>query len=173
MIRNFRGRRICRRSTVIILLAFALAAACHDNRPLSYIRLAGQAPTISDVPAAPALLVVFWATWCPPCRAETPDLRALAANPPKDLRVVFVSQDITDAAVEDFFNGPPDAALHLRLDPDRKLFNAFRVDTLPASFLTVDGQLRARFMGSRHWDGRDMRALLERLIAEGKGKERP
>lgn len=149
-----------------------LLVSCNDtSRSGDYIRIVGAAPRLEDAPTARALLVVFWATWCLPCRAETPDLRALAANPPEGLRVVVVSQDTTVAAVESFFNGPPDPGLHLRLDTDQKLFNAFRVDTLPVSFLTVDGQLRARFIGIRHWDGRNMRSLLERLIAEG--KERP
>lgn len=153
-------------------LFLLLLVSCSDtSRSADYIRIDGAAPRLADAPTARALLVVFWATWCPPCREETSDLRALAANPPEGLRVVVVSQDTSGAAVEDFFKGPPDPALHLRLDTDQKLFNAFRVDTLPASFLAVDGQLRARFMGSRHWDDRDMRALLNRLIAEG--KERP
>jgi thiol-disulfide isomerase/thioredoxin len=155
-----------RRHAIVIACLLVLGGACRDGAPPSYVRISGQAPVMADVPSARALLVVFWATWCAPCREETPQLRALASNPPEGLRVVVVSQDTERAAVEEFFAGPPDPSLNLKLDPDKKLFNAFRVETLPATFLVVDGELRARFGGSQPWDGKQVRALLERLIAE-------
>jgi thiol-disulfide isomerase/thioredoxin len=39
------------------------------------------------------VLVNFWATWCPPCRAEIPDLVALQARYGDRLQVIGVSQD--------------------------------------------------------------------------------
>jgi thiol-disulfide isomerase/thioredoxin len=39
------------------------------------------------------VLVNFWATWCPPCRAEIPDLVALQARYSDRLQVIGVSQD--------------------------------------------------------------------------------
>lgn len=152
-----------------LYLILVLLIACNETLPSAdYVRIAGVAPRLEDAPAARALLVVFWAAWCPLCREETPQLRALAMDPPKGLSVVFVSQDTEHTAVEEFFAGPPEPALHLRFDPDKRLFNAFRVETLPATFLIVDGELRARFKGSRQWNGKELRALLERLIAEEK-----
>ncbi|MBI1872772.1 MAG: TlpA family protein disulfide reductase [Acidobacteria bacterium] len=38
-------------------------------------------------------LVNFWATWCPPCRAEIPDLIALQAKYRDQLQIIGVSQD--------------------------------------------------------------------------------
>jgi hypothetical protein len=80
------------------------------------------------------------------------------------MQVVVVSQDAALGDVERFFSGPPDPALHLRLDPGGALFDAFRIEKLPASILTVDGRLVARFDGSRRWDTKEMRALLVRLM---------
>jgi thiol-disulfide isomerase/thioredoxin len=40
-----------------------------------------------------AVLVNFWATWCPPCRAEIPDLVALQAKYGDKLQIIGVSQD--------------------------------------------------------------------------------
>jgi len=39
------------------------------------------------------LLVNFWATWCPPCRAEIPDLVALQAKYAGRLQIIGISQD--------------------------------------------------------------------------------
>jgi len=44
------------------------------------------------------VIVYFWATWCPPCRAEIPDLVALQARYGDRLQVIGVSQD--EAGVE-------------------------------------------------------------------------
>jgi thiol-disulfide isomerase/thioredoxin len=44
-------------------------------------------------------LVNFWATWCPPCRAEIPELIALQEKYRHELRIVGISQDEAPAEV--------------------------------------------------------------------------
>src|SRR5689334_1386000 len=39
------------------------------------------------------ILVNFWATWCPPCREEIPDLIALQEKYKDQLQIVGISQD--------------------------------------------------------------------------------
>lgn len=152
---------------VAVLLA-ALAGACgeREHAPPAYVRLDAPAPRLEDVPATRALLVVFWATWCPPCRAETPQLRALAEDPPEHLSVVVFGHDQDLSPVREFFAGEPPPALHFRLDQGEAVARSFGVDRLPASFLVVDGQSMARFAGPRAWSAPAMRDLLEKLIRE-------
>jgi thiol-disulfide isomerase/thioredoxin len=49
------------------------------------------------------VLINFWATWCPPCREEIPELIDLANRYKDGLQVVGISMDDADAAqVKDF-----------------------------------------------------------------------
>jgi thiol-disulfide isomerase/thioredoxin len=60
----------------------AFTASDLDGRPISTAALRGK-----------VVIVNFWATWCPPCREEIPDLIALQARYRDTLQIVGVSQD--------------------------------------------------------------------------------
>lgn len=59
--------------------------------------ISGMDVSLSDF-RGKVVLIHFWATWCGPCMAEMPDLKAELAKYPSDRFVtVFVSMDIDDA----------------------------------------------------------------------------
>jgi thiol-disulfide isomerase/thioredoxin len=60
----------------------AFSATTIDGRGISLASLRGK-----------VTIVNFWATWCPPCRAEIPDLIALQAKYRDRLQVIGISQD--------------------------------------------------------------------------------
>jgi thiol-disulfide isomerase/thioredoxin len=60
----------------------AFAATTLDGRPISSADWLGK-----------VVLVNFWATWCPPCRAEIPDLIALQEKYRDRLVIVGISED--------------------------------------------------------------------------------
>lgn len=158
--------RVSARAVAGLALLSVALGGCREEPSPGYVRLGGQAPPINGAPASRTLLVVFWATWCPPCRAETPSLRALAERPPASLSVVVLSQDRDMDAVRSFFGGDAPAAFHLRLDPGQRVAHSFSVNVLPAAVLVVDGRLVARVVGGQAWDSAGIRRLLERLISE-------
>lgn len=155
---------------VAALILLVVLSGCRTEPPPSYIRLDGAAPALTDAPTSHALLVVFWASWCPPCREETPGLLELAENPPEELRVIVFSHDEHMQAVKAFLRGLPSPGLHLRLDEDHAVARSFGVDTLPTSILVVDGRLIARFSGPRDWNSQAMRRLLEKLSREQRSR---
>jgi thiol-disulfide isomerase/thioredoxin len=48
------------------------------------------------------VLINFWATWCPPCRAEIPDLVKLSEQNTQNLEIIGVSLDDTVDPVKPF-----------------------------------------------------------------------
>lgn len=93
-------------------------------------------------------LVHFWATWCPPCRAELPALLALPEEHP--VNVVAVALDKQWADVELFLGGraPPSMFLGDSAEVERTL----GVRSLPVTYLMVpETRLRFRFDGARDW----------------------
>lgn len=54
------------------------------------------------------MLLDFWATWCPPCHANAPDLNKLYEQYGKgNLEIVGVSVGETPAIVEKYLGGTP------------------------------------------------------------------
>jgi cytochrome c biogenesis protein CcmG/thiol:disulfide interchange protein DsbE len=142
-----------------------LATGCSRDAEPAYTRVRVAAPTIDGAPERPALLVVFWASWCKPCVEETDDLLALVADLPERLGVVVLSHDDDLGAAEAHFGRVTEPAFLLRLDAGKSAAAAFGVDRLPAAFVTVDGGLVARFDGPGRWSSAGMRRLLGRLTA--------
>jgi thiol-disulfide isomerase/thioredoxin len=62
--------------------------------PFTAVDLDGRTvSTGADFLKGKVVIVNFWATWCPPCRAEIPDLIALQRKYEGTLQVIGVSQD--------------------------------------------------------------------------------
>jgi len=98
---------------------------------------------------APATLVHFWATWCPPCRQEIPSLLAFAAEVgPERLTLVLVAvADERDRAVS-FVGNPRYPVL---FDPVWDVARRFRTNQLPETHLVLDGKLAESFLGASDW----------------------
>jgi peroxiredoxin len=87
------------------------------------------------------VLVNFWATWCPPCRKEMPDLEALY-NRFKDQGLVILAISDEEAAKVQPFIAERKITYPVMLDPGRKVNDLFQVEGIPKSFVyNRDGKL--------------------------------
>lgn len=96
------------------------------------------------------VLVNFWATWCPPCIAEIPDLNALYEALGDDgLVVLGVSEDQEGAEVVAPFAAEHAMTYPVVLDSEGTLAQAYGgVFGLPTTFLvSQEGEVVNRFAG--------------------------
>ncbi|MCI2098391.1 MAG: TlpA family protein disulfide reductase [Succiniclasticum sp.] len=76
----------------------------------------------------------FWATWCPPCRAEMPEIQEFAASHASDLRFYAVNLQEKREEVQAFLtrNG---YAMPILLDEDGSVSDAYRVRAIPTTLI--------------------------------------
>jgi peroxiredoxin len=108
------------------------------------------------------VLVNFWATWCPPCRKEMPDLDALY-NKFKDQGFVVLAISDEEAAKVSPFISERKISYPVLLDPGRKVSDAFIVEGIPKSFVYD----RTGKMVSQSIDMRTRNQFLEMLAQAG------
>ncbi|HTV65597.1 MAG TPA: TlpA disulfide reductase family protein, partial [Bryocella sp.] len=102
--------------------------------------LHGKTWTLKDL-RGEVVLVNFWATWCPPCQKEMPDLEALYKEFRHQHFVILAISDEDADKVRPFLSERK-ITYPVMLDPDRKVFNAFQVEGIPKSFVyDRDGKL--------------------------------
>ena len=102
--------------------------------------LSGKTWTFSEL-RGKVVLVNFWATWCPPCRKEMPDLEKLYERFGSKGLVVLGISDEEAAKVEPFIRERK-VSFPVLLDPGRKVNEMFVVDGIPKSFVyDRDGKL--------------------------------
>jgi thiol-disulfide isomerase/thioredoxin len=110
------------------------------------------------------VLVAFWATWCPPCREEIPELNELAKRYPDQLMVIGVSQD--DGSPDEVRDFAKRMGMHYSIVMgSRAMTEEYGgVPALPTTFIiNPDGGVVQKHMGLYPTDTYDaeIRALLK------------
>jgi len=95
------------------------------------------------------VLVNFWATWCPPCRKEMPDLQSLY-DKYKDQGFLVLSISDEEVAEVSPFIAEHKISYPVLLDPGRKVNELYQVEGIPKSFVyDRDGKLVAQSIDMR------------------------
>ena len=120
--------------------------------------LDGKTISSSDLKGK-VVLVNFWATWCPPCRAEIPDLIALQNKHRDTLVVLGVSEDeIAPEEVKAFATGQKMNYPIVMATPElAKIFKG--VSALPTTFvIDREGRIQMRHVGMLNPDLTELEA---------------
>lgn len=95
------------------------------------------------------VLVNFWATWCPPCRKEMPDLETLYQRFKDRGFIILAISDENIGKIKPFIAGH-NVTYPILLDPGRKVNELFQVEGIPKSFVyDRDGKLVAESIDMR------------------------
>lgn len=107
-------------------------AVGHPAPDFSLPTVAGEPFRLADLRGTPVVLN-FWATWCPPCRAELPALKAAAERYTGQVAIVGLNQADPAATVSAFVS---DLGLlfPVPLDEDARVSRAYAVRSLPTTF---------------------------------------
>jgi peroxiredoxin len=126
--------------------------------------LAGQEVKLSDL-RGKVVLLNFWATWCPPCRAEIPSmakLNQLMAGKPYQMLAVSID-DQGKPAVETFFQ-QQGVTLPTYLDPEQKIAKVYGVTGVPETFIIdKQGVIQKKVIGGMDWSSPEVVSYLEGL----------
>jgi thiol-disulfide isomerase/thioredoxin len=160
---------------IVVLLAFGSPLAqpsglkVLDAKPAPALALQDMRGKTLDLSELRGQVVVvnFWASWCPPCRAEMPSLERLAGKMiSEDLKIVGVNIGESQVDVEAFLKDVP-VGFPVLLDSEGGTLKAWNVVAFPSTFL-VDrvGMLRFGIYGGIEWDDPEVVALIRRLVKE-------
>lgn len=108
-----------------------------------------------------AVFVNFWGSWCPPCRAEMPDIEAVYQRH-KDEGVVVLGVDIKEPEeVVRRYVEEGDFSWIFLLDTTGAVSSAYGIGAIPTSFfIDRDGVIRSKAIGAMR------RPAMEARLAE-------
>jgi thiol-disulfide isomerase/thioredoxin len=171
--------RILGRAAFALLLAVTLltAASCSKKQPVpassdapdfTLPSLGGEPVQLSKLKGN-VVLLDFWATWCPPCRAAIPHLSMLQDKyRSRGLVVLGMNLDTDDKDLMNFVN--QNRISYTLVRADETTSGAYRVSGIPRIVL-IDrkGGLRGDWVGFTPEIGEEMEKSISTLLDEPAG----
>ena len=107
--------------------------------------LDGSRVTLSELKGKPTLLI-FWATWCPPCRLELSKLQEHIIDPYGDrINVLPLSRGEERSVVEEYIS-KMGYTFAVGLDSDQSIFNKYATNYIPRCFV-IDAKGKVLYSG--------------------------
>lgn len=106
----------------------------------------------------------FWATWCPPCRAEMPAIQELYQQFQDEVVFVLISNEKPETIQNYFTKEGYQLPVYFPKStvPDKLLSN-----TIPATYvISRSGEIVLEKKGAARWNGDRFKQLLQTLVSE-------
>lgn len=117
-----------------------------DDEGLKLLDLAGDPVTLSDFKGK-AVLVNFWATWCPPCLDEMPLIDDYADRFKEELVVLAINAGENEPVVRNFA-AEYDFSFNILLDPTNSAAKRYHVYGYPTTmFFDEEGDIQSTHIG--------------------------
>ncbi|WP_082235278.1 redoxin domain-containing protein [Halobacillus massiliensis] len=114
--------------------------------------LAGEKVKLSDY-RGEKVLINFWATWCPPCRAEMPDMQKFYEN--NDIKILAVNLTGTESSRMDVdpFVQEFGLTFPILMDQDLDVMGLYEIGPVPTSvFIDAEGKVQSVMLGGMNYD---------------------
>jgi peroxiredoxin len=126
----------------------------------------GKPQRLSDLKGQP-VIVNFFATWCPPCLTELPELDRKIARPFADrgLVVLIIGLDQVSDDVADF-KEKTDYSFVVATDPKSAIFSKFTTEeSIPQTFLIKpDGTIAMHLKGYEPSELQELKVQVQKLL---------
>jgi len=111
------------------------------------------------------IFVNFWATWCPPCRAELPMIQKLYNEYNEKVAFVFVTNENWNTVSAFFDKNGYDLPVYNSLSTPPQKFT--ETNSIPASYLIgKNGAILISEVGAADWNSTKVHKLLDELIVK-------
>ena len=118
----------------------ALAGDAEGILNLAFTTADGGSGSLADYGGEP-LVVNFFASWCPPCRAELPDFEAVHQDVGDQVTFVGVNQDFTEETWRAFV-AESQVTYDTVFQPNSEIWNELGTGAMPTTaFISADGEL--------------------------------
>ncbi len=118
-----------------------------DTAPDFTVELAdGSTFTLSDHKDE-VIFLNFWATWCPPCVGELPDLEKIAGEGPENFSLVAVNV-MEDKKTVDAFIQKNGYTMNIGYDEDGSIGLKYPTDGIPYSLVISKGVIKKIYLGA-------------------------
>lgn len=114
--------------------------------------LSGENVRLSDYRGKKVMLN-FWATWCPPCRAEMPDMQKFYEDTDMEiLGVNLTSSEVNIGSVENFVD-EMGISFPILLDGKNKVGTTYYIQPIPTSFMIdKNGVIQYKTFGPMNYE---------------------
>jgi thiol-disulfide isomerase/thioredoxin len=111
------------------------------------------------------VLLNFWATWCPPCRAEMPSMETFYQRfKDQGLEILAVNGGEDTATVQDFLQNNR-YSFPVLMDTRNEVNGIYEIKAIPTTFiLDREGKIIVMIVGSLRWDDPKIIAAMETLL---------
>lgn len=99
------------------------------------------------------VMINFWATWCPPCRAEMPDMQQFHQD--KDVVILAINLADTEKSKDDIekFADEYGITFPILLDEDLEVSNLYAIQPIPTTFMVdSEGIIQYKAFGAMNYD---------------------
>lgn len=109
------------------------------------------------------IFVNFWATWCPPCRAEMPMIQNLYDDYKDKVAFVFVTTENWNTVSTFFKKNEYDLPVYNSISTPPQKFT--ETNSIPASYvIDKNGAILISKVGAADWNSKKVRKLLDDLF---------